>query len=652
MVNYLWNTGSTAQSITVWQAGRYVCRVTLPSGPIDSGGVDVTEAFRPRPKIGNPIEYLCEGDEAYLEAPRTFRSYLWNTGETTSSIKVTQGGRYSLTVVDTNGCTGTSDETLVVVVPKPEVRVQGPNSVCPGSPQTYSTVMIPNTTYQWTPDGGTVEAGQGSPVVQVRWNRTGKLSLRAITTRPDGGTCVRDTTVLVTVSARLKPVITYNRRDICEGETLLLVAPTGYTNYRWSTGERTQYITVTTAGKYWLEVQDNSGCTGESDTISVLVFPKPVVSITGPRYLCEGASVTLMAQSEQNNVVAWQWNTGERTSTIRVQQPGTYSVVGTTLDACSDTAYFNVMSQPPIRITIPDVDVGIIPVGYPITANINVRNDGLTDVSVMNIQSSLPATFAPALPRLVSVNTTQPFNVSFTRWQPGLFSIELQWIVMDSECWDTITSRITGTASGDAIVGTVNISTPDTTVPAGSMLVMPVHVEWNIAGQGTFPLTFSISIPENAMIITGIQQCELVEHTIQNGQHHLRIQIPDVSAGAGYVNCGIAGTVLLRNPDRSPVLPHSASVTGGTVAVVYNPGSIAITGCWLPGRLIRIGTLSARVTVYTIAAQEVYSAFHEDITENSIRTIIEGIRLPAQPLLVSLTSSNGQLLWSTVLISD
>jgi hypothetical protein len=48
---------------------------------------------------------ICIGDYLLLKAPGVFSSYLWNTGDTLSSITVTQPNIYWLRILDQNGCT-------------------------------------------------------------------------------------------------------------------------------------------------------------------------------------------------------------------------------------------------------------------------------------------------------------------------------------------------------------------------------------------------------------------------------------------------------------------------------------------------------------------------------------------------------------------
>ncbi|MBO2012727.1 CARDB domain-containing protein [Hymenobacter negativus] len=123
----------------------------------------------------------------------------------------------------------------------------------------------------------------------------------------------------------------------CTGQTVTLssaAAGTGAT-YLWSTGATTQSITVTTPGKYYINVTSGSGCVG-SDTSRVTFNPAPVVALADTTAVtCGGNSTTLNAGA---GFASYLWNTGATTQTIVVNTPGRYRVtVGTGAGGCSAT---------------------------------------------------------------------------------------------------------------------------------------------------------------------------------------------------------------------------------------------------------------------------------------------------------------------------
>lgn len=55
---------------------------------------------------------ICKGSETVLDAGGGFASYLWNTGETTQKIIVSESGNYQVTVSNSFGCLGSADLTV------------------------------------------------------------------------------------------------------------------------------------------------------------------------------------------------------------------------------------------------------------------------------------------------------------------------------------------------------------------------------------------------------------------------------------------------------------------------------------------------------------------------------------------------------------
>lgn len=109
---YQWSTGETSQSITVNTASTFTVTVTSSAGCIGSATATTTFKGTPKPSI-NGVRSFCPGGSTTLSSNSTsFASYLWSTGETTTSIVVNSAGTYTLTVTNAGGCTGTAQATV------------------------------------------------------------------------------------------------------------------------------------------------------------------------------------------------------------------------------------------------------------------------------------------------------------------------------------------------------------------------------------------------------------------------------------------------------------------------------------------------------------------------------------------------------------
>ena len=92
---------------------------------------------------------FCSGDSLTLLATSGLGTYKWSTGDTNSSIVVTNSGNYTVTVTNAAGCSATN-AAQVTVNPSPNPIVAGPASACPNSTTAYSVTNVASDTYLWT----------------------------------------------------------------------------------------------------------------------------------------------------------------------------------------------------------------------------------------------------------------------------------------------------------------------------------------------------------------------------------------------------------------------------------------------------------------------------------------------------------------------
>jgi hypothetical protein len=126
---YLWNDGSTDQTLVVTMPGVYWVEVTNALGT-SSDTVDIEVLGTPELMLEDQL--ICLGDTVILDAGISDVSYLWNTGDTTEVVELNVMGEYWLTVENAAGCTDT--DTLVVgFLPQPEIDFIVINESCPGA---------------------------------------------------------------------------------------------------------------------------------------------------------------------------------------------------------------------------------------------------------------------------------------------------------------------------------------------------------------------------------------------------------------------------------------------------------------------------------------------------------------------------------------
>ena len=125
--------------------------------------------------------------------------------------------------------------------------------------------------------------------------------------------------------------------------------------YEWSTGETTPTITVTDFGEYMVTVtvgEDYCYILCTSAAISEIAPPEVGVQINDGDY-CNTGLVTLFASVTGDDIVSFEWSTGETEQSIQVDVETNYSV--TVTNSCGDTASDEVNLI--INNTPPTIDV-------------------------------------------------------------------------------------------------------------------------------------------------------------------------------------------------------------------------------------------------------------------------------------------------------
>ncbi|MBI5645584.1 MAG: hypothetical protein HY962_01525 [Ignavibacteriae bacterium] len=301
--SYRWSTGESTRAITVHAPGSYSVIVDDGSGCRDSVAVLVTRNTKSGPRLGGSY-ILCDRGVFGLDAGSGYAHYLWSTGDTTRAILVNRTGRYSLRVIDSNGCVYV-DSCTVVAGQAPTPVISGRSVFCAGD----STILD-------------VGAGYVSCVWSTgdtgRSLRVTKSGLYSVTVRNANG-CEGTVSVLVKVGGANASI--QGRVYLCNDTTQLTVYP-AFTSYRWSTGDTSRVLRVHRPGLYSVLVTDSLGC---SATVQTLVqdLPRLVPTVQGSGYLCAGDSADLRVREDADTYL---WSTGDTTRAIRIGAPGTYTV--------------------------------------------------------------------------------------------------------------------------------------------------------------------------------------------------------------------------------------------------------------------------------------------------------------------------------------
>ncbi len=178
--HYLWNTGDTTSYILVNHGGLYRVTGTNSNGCLSTQSIVITEYPLPRVSIRGKNSF-CKGDSTSLMAVGA-TNYLWNTGEKTSRISVTEPGVYSVIGSDDFG--NKSYDTTTVHefgLPSSLIDARPDNINSRHSEVSFTSPQQTKVNYQWdTGDGFVSEQAEFSHIYTIGSNRYFDVRLTAI----------------------------------------------------------------------------------------------------------------------------------------------------------------------------------------------------------------------------------------------------------------------------------------------------------------------------------------------------------------------------------------------------------------------------------------------------------------------------------------
>ena len=248
-----------------------------------------------------------------------------------------------------------ADFTILACTPPPAPTAPGLSRCDVGAVTLLATGAIGSEVYHWYEDATT------TTVLFIGASFT-TPSLAATTTYYvavfDPNTLCESTRTSVTagIISTSAPVLNVTGSvTICQGNSITLSAPAGFTDYLWSTGATTQQIIVNTAGNY-TAVVGNGMCQSTASlpaNINMAARPaKPTIAATG--VLCAGQTVTL---SGPPGFTSYAWSNGATAQQTVVTQVGSYTLMVGDVNGC------NSIPSDPIVLNGPPAKPAIFVVG-------------------------------------------------------------------------------------------------------------------------------------------------------------------------------------------------------------------------------------------------------------------------------------------------
>lgn len=385
-----WSNGVSGCSIVATAGGQYF--VSVKKLGCYKGATDSVRVYpNPNPTISGPLNY-CNGlgTTISVNTPTSgaaYSTYTWTPLGTvhTYSDNVT-AGNYTVSVTDTHGCTGST--TFTVSSAQPTVAITAnPPYIC-GAGTVTLTASISGASYTWSPGGQSTQT--------IVTNTTGTYSVAV-----SSSGC--NTNASITVSISPTPTVTLQNIGICQGNPATLtptINPSGSYTYTWSNGSNASPLVTSTTGTYSVAVTNTvTGCTGQSNTVTVAAAPNPTVTFNPSVSFCNGSSAALTNTVTGGTApFTYTWNPSSLSgASPSVNQPGVVSVTVTNASGCVTTNTVLVSKITP-SVTIapgdsmicPGACVQIVangssatPVTYSWTPNANTTGNILTACSAL-----------------------------------------------------------------------------------------------------------------------------------------------------------------------------------------------------------------------------------------------------------------------------
>lgn len=305
--SYIWSNDSTSQTLDVTQ-GSYAVQAFIDGCSFTTDSFVVAEYAAPILEITGDTLY-CAGDSSQLAADSSlinatlgFDHYLWSTSatDTLDSIYV-QEGTYSVTVIDSNNCTWTSN-TINVTDFTNTISITGNTTYCLGETVTLYADQG-HTTYEWNNDP---TENDDSLVVTAG---------DYFVTASSFGCSATDS---INVSLTIVPVPAINGDSLyCESNSLGVFLDAdplqfGYDSYVWTNSSSTNQIIQAFEGTYTVTATFN-GCSEVSDPFTVVESPTPQIPpITGDYFYCTNAA-NGTALTTLGTYDSFLWSNGDTT---------------------------------------------------------------------------------------------------------------------------------------------------------------------------------------------------------------------------------------------------------------------------------------------------------------------------------------------------
>jgi gliding motility-associated-like protein len=362
--SYSWNTvpvQTTAAAVGL-SSGTYSVTVTDANGCTSAQSITITQPSAPLSASVIATSVNCFGGtngtaSAIPSGGTGPYSFIWNTmpaqtGQTATNLAA---GTYTVIVTDANNCSTTQSVSVTQPI-GPLVLV--PTSIpvaCFGDATGSAGVLV---------SGGTAPyAYQWPSLPGITANSANNLSAGTYTVIvTDAKGCVQQTSVVVTQpSAPLSGTATVTNvncyGDVTGSISISMVGGTSPYTFNWSSlpGFSSANATNLTAGTYTVTATDANGCTFPLNVTVTQPSAPLMVATSGTDALCfgEASGSAQVAATGGTAPYSYSWNSNpaQNTAAATGLLAGTYTVIVTDANGCSEAAVWTVNQPMPLMAT-------------------------------------------------------------------------------------------------------------------------------------------------------------------------------------------------------------------------------------------------------------------------------------------------------------
>lgn len=336
---YLWSNTATSEDIDSVPAGTYTVSVTDANGCQQTISQTLTNPAAITSTVTS-TNVSCAGANdgtASITAgggtpPFT---YLWSDFLTTPAVTGLAGGTYYVIATDHNGC----QQRDSVVISEPAALVVA------ASTTDVSCFNANDGTATLTVTGGTVPYGFLWSNGATTQNLTNLAGGQYCVTATDANHCTA--TICVNIINPLQIQASFVVKNLsCYGDSngvinLTVSGGTPIYSYVWSTNATTASITNLTPGTYYVTITDSRNCSRiDSATVNSpgVLYTSGIIENVTCFGLCNG---TILTTPYGGTVpYSFQWSTGVTTENVIHLCEGSYILVLTDANGCTDTSLY------------------------------------------------------------------------------------------------------------------------------------------------------------------------------------------------------------------------------------------------------------------------------------------------------------------------